>query len=436
MEARIGANSIGPPPRRAAVGDRAAAAPIAQLLAGVGAARCDATVNAHRAGGVVDIGSVDPAIAPAAVGALAFDPMASGDLGPWAGWPRSRLFAPAIAFARGPDGETRAIVDVPIGDDLDPEALTAEIGRLIAAELEAVASTSSASAGASTGDPANELAAESRPGRRAWCAIVEEARGAVRSGAASKIVPARAMRFEAPTGRRFDAVATLHELRLQSPDAFVYGLGLGALGAFVGAAPELLVRVSGRTIVTEAVAGTAPRALDDPAEDARRAADLLADPKEREEHAVVVDALRDALGPLCDQLDVPDVPEVMRLPLVMHLRTPIRGHLACDASVLDLVSKLHPTPAVAGRPRAAAEAWIRAHEAIDRGPFAGPVGWVDAAGGGVFAVGIRSALVRPDAAWAWAGAGVVAGSDPASEWRETTHKLATVRRALRLKTLP
>jgi salicylate biosynthesis isochorismate synthase len=155
---------------------------------------------------------------------------------------------------------------------------------------------------------------------------------------------------------------------------------------------------------------------------------LFADPKERHEHALVVQALREALAPDCVALTVPPEPTLVRMPNVQHLHTPVDGVLRRDAHILDFVERLHPTPAVGGVPQVATLERIRACEAFDRGWYAGPVGWVDARGGGDFAIAIRSALMtnlagRAGGVRLYAGCGIVAGSDPETEYQELRLKL-------------
>jgi salicylate biosynthesis isochorismate synthase/menaquinone-specific isochorismate synthase len=137
-----------------------------------------------------------------------------------------------------------------------------------------------------------------------------------------------------------------------------------------------------------------------------------------------------ALGEVCEQVDAPGEPTLMRLRNVQHLFTPLRGTVRGDAGVLDLVGRLHPTPALGGQPREAALAWIREREGLDRGWYGAPVGWVDARGQGEFAVAIRSALVGRYEASLFAGAGIVAASDPEREERETNIKLRAMLGAL------
>ncbi|HWJ67557.1 MAG TPA: isochorismate synthase [Nocardioides sp.] len=198
----------------------------------------------------------------------------------------------------------------------------------------------------------------------------------------------------------------------------------------VGASPELLVRREGREISCTPLAGSVPRSAD-PAEDARRADGLQQSGKDLAEHAFVVEAIVHALKDVCVEIEYPATPELMSTDTLWHLATPIRARLAAGddgPSALRLAQLLHPTPAVGGVPTAAANAVIADLEGDLRDWFAGCVGWVDARGDGEFAVTIRAAVVDGPRLRLFAGAGIVAGSDPASEVRETGAKLATMAR--------
>jgi menaquinone-specific isochorismate synthase len=194
-------------------------------------------------------------------------------------------------------------------------------------------------------------------------------------------------------------------------------------GQFVAASPEVLVARSGTSVVSHPLAGTIPRS-GDPHADQALADALLASPKDRAEHDWVVRDVVEALQAWCTSLQVPETPSIVALRNVSHLGTLVSGTLTADApSALGLAALLHPTAAVGGTPRNAALAWLAAHERLDRGPYAAPVGWVDARGDGEWAVGIRSAVVSGARARLFAGVGVVDGSDPAAELAETQFKL-------------
>jgi isochorismate synthase len=200
---------------------------------------------------------------------------------------------------------------------------------------------------------------------------------------------------------------------------------LYACDRFVGASPELLVRRQGRVAVSRPMAGTVPRG-DSEAAEAEGLARLTGSPKEAVEHRLVVDAVADGLAKVADRVQV-GRPEVVRLATVAHLATEITADLTGPLpTALELAGLLHPTPAVGGSPRDAALAAIAALEPFDRGCYAGPVGWVDRAGDGEWAVALRCATLDGQRAHLLAGAGIVPGSDPDAEWAETGYKLRAV----------
>ncbi|MCL6649536.1 MAG: isochorismate synthase [Chloroflexi bacterium] len=260
----------------------------------------------------------------------------------------------------------------------------------------------------------------------AWKEAARQAIAAIRRGATEKLVLAREVRLLAE--HPFDLPAALAWLREAYPSCTLFAFTRQG-ATFLGATPERLVRLHERTVETLALAGSAPRGTTLPEDEALGRA-LLADPKERHEHALVVQALAEALRPLCFQLTLPDQPTLLRLPNVQHLATPLRGELVNGACLLDLLARLHPTPAVGGWPREAALAALPRCERFERGWYTGPVGWLAGDGSGEFVVALRSALVRGHEARLFAGCGLVAASDPTRELRETELKLLPMRRAL------
>jgi len=189
------------------------------------------------------------------------------------------------------------------------------------------------------------------------------------------------------------------------------------------------VRVAGDRMHTEALAGSAPRG-DSASEDAALARALLLSEKDRREHQLVLDAIAHQLADLGLKLEHAGQPRVLGLANVQHLHLPISATLPAGVHILDLVTRLHPTPAVGGSPRSAALAALARLETLARGLYAGPQGWVDHRGGGEFFVGIRSALVDGRTATVYAGAGIVAGSTPEKEFAETELKFKALIEAL------
>jgi isochorismate synthase len=260
-----------------------------------------------------------------------------------------------------------------------------------------------------------------------WCDLVARTTEAIRAAGPdglSKVVLAREVRAEADAP--FDRVAVLHRLQAAYPDCFLFHVD-----GFLGASPELLVERSGDDVRAQPMAGTAPRGSD-AAADAALAAALMGSPTYRREHQITIDMVYDTLLPWCSYLDYEAEPSIVAMANVQHLATAVAGRLSQPTpSVLELVTALHPTPAVSGWPCAAATEWIDANEGFERGRYAGTVGWVDGAGNGTWAVSIRCAEVAGSVARVFAGNGIVADSDPATELAETEAKLDAMLRALR-----
>ncbi len=252
-----------------------------------------------------------------------------------------------------------------------------------------------------------------------WCAAVASATERIAAGALTKVVLARELELVAD--QVFDPATVLARLAERHPAALRF-----SVDGFVGASPELLVSRVGEVVRAQPMAGTTPR-TGEPEADQRRAAELLASEKNRVEHQITIDVVHDTLLPWCSYLDAEPAPTVVHAGPVQHLATLVEGRLSRPApSVLDLVAALHPTPAVGGWPREPALALIDELEGADRGRYAGPVGWVDAAGNGAWAVGIRSVQLDGPTARVFAGVGVVADSDPVAELAETRAKARTL----------
>jgi isochorismate synthase len=256
---------------------------------------------------------------------------------------------------------------------------------------------------------------------------VARSAGAVGRGRLDKVVLARRVDLEAAAP--IDVGDVLRRLEATAPGATIFALPGAGERAFLGATPETLVVTRGREFRTMALAGSIGRGASE-AEDERLAGELLASDKDREEHAVVVQMLRATLAPLTERLDVARTPHVVRLRTVQHLASHVSGTLGTEEGILSLVGRLHPTPAVGGWPRDLALELIDEQEGIDRGWYAGPVGWVGADGDGAFVVGIRSGVLDATQATLFAGCGIVADSEPDREWDESEMKLRALASAL------
>jgi salicylate biosynthesis isochorismate synthase/menaquinone-specific isochorismate synthase len=258
--------------------------------------------------------------------------------------------------------------------------------------------------------------------------LVKEALAAIRQGDLEKVVVARSCTVVG--SRPFEARRVLRSLRALHPSCTIFALARGGV-TFLGATPERLVALENGLVRAEAVAGSAPRGRT-AEQDRRLARELVESKKDQEEHAIVVRGVQGALARRCELLSAPESPGLLHTDGIQHLHTPIQGRLRDPSrtTVLDLVGDLHPTPAVGGAPREAALEWLRRHEGLDRGWYAGPLGWVAPGGEGEFTVALRSLLLRGSEASVFAGAGIVAGSDPDAELLETRLKLRTTLGAL------
>ena len=261
------------------------------------------------------------------------------------------------------------------------------------------------------------------PSESEWAASVASAVAALQARELDKVVLARAIEVTAETG--LDARAVAARLAVRFPACFTF-----LCDGLVGASPELLIRRLGRHAESLVLAGTVRRGAS-PDEDAGLERELLASAKDAVEHRIAADSVREVLEQVSSDVVTDPRPQLLRLANVSHLATHVEAWLPVSApSALALALALHPTAAVGGTPRAKALAMIRALEAAPRGRYAAPVGWVDANGDGEFAIALRCAQLSGNVARLWAGAGIVAGSDPESEVAETTAKFDAVLSAL------
>lgn len=243
----------------------------------------------------------------------------------------------------------------------------------------------------------------------------------------SKIVLSQAINVISQTP--FSLIDSLNNLRLTYPGCYVFSSSNGKGQNFIGASPERLISIDNNQLVTDALAGSAPRGKTE-VEDANLGKGLLNSEKDLREHQVVIDFIVDRLSKLGINPDFSPVPRLLQLSNIQHLWTPIRARIPRDIHLLKILAQLHPTPAVAGVPRDIALQQIRGCESCDRSLYAAPLGWIDRTGNGEFAVGIRSALIDGDRAILYAGAGIVAGSEPEKELAEIQLKLQALLNAL------
>lgn len=337
-----------------------------------------------------------------AVGGFAYRPDRDPG-GAWAGFPSLLFRLPALAVLRR-RGRTFAVAATPDAEELlelSPSALRAQ--------------------------PARHLAVNSVRNPMAWTAAVESAAARLRAGDAEKVVLAREV--VAHGDGVVSAGNVVRALRTAYPSCFTYLITGGDGTAFAGASPELLVRRAGPHAFAQPMAGSVARGASD-AEDERLARELMASHKDAAEHRLVANFVVDALRPFSTRVNAGG-PEVVRFTNIQHLATSVEADLRERAAgVLELASALHPTPAVGGWPRSAADAIIDDLEGMDRGWYAGGVGWIDGAGDGEIAVALRGGLLWEDGARLYAGAGVMPDSDPARELEETEVKFKALLGAL------
>lgn len=257
------------------------------------------------------------------------------------------------------------------------------------------------------------------PGDGEWLTRVAAAQAAMAAGRLEKVVLSRRVRVQAP--HELQLPRLLAALAYRHPCCTHLAIST-ATTTLLAATPERLAVLTGREVESDALAGTIPRAPDERV-DSELGERLLADPKSRAEHRLVVEAVAAALAPLCEGVAAPAAPVLAKLRSLQHLWTPVRGHLRNGAGLLDLAAQLHPTPAVGGTPRTSAMDWLRNNGESERGWYTGAAGWMDAAGDGELSVILRCALVQGPRAELFAGAGIVADSDSAGELEETELKL-------------
>jgi isochorismate synthase len=277
------------------------------------------------------------------------------------------------------------------------------------------------------GGPARRPAGWTGPDDPEYRSAVAAALRGIDAGMVDKVVLARTVDLRLT--QELDPAVVVTELAGTNRNGYTFRVDLGEGQVLVGASPELLAAVEGDRLVSHPLAGTAARSAD-PVADRAAAQDLLASPKNTDEHRVLVDALGAALGAVAASVQTPSAPELVATERLWHLGTRITGRLRPGLSVLDVAYALHPTPAVCGTPTRTAADLIRLLEPVDRGFYAGLVGWMDSAGQGEWVLALRCARLTGRDVRLYAGAGVVAGSDPAGEHAETAAKLQTVLDAL------
>ena len=343
---------------------------------------------------------------------------------PWHELPSSQFALPRFLYERSVAAAAWHIAWVPDPNTADyaaeQEAILTQLQQLFLLPVQPI----------STEEPAlTPLRSEHLP-LTDWTTLLQQIADEISAGRLQKVVAARQSVLHFATPLRPEVV--LARLLQQQPQATRFALRRGQ-STFLGATPERLLRKTQLQVQTEALAGSLPRnglTPESPEQLTDLTVQLQASIKDRHEHALVVQAIAQALQPHCQTLSVPELPMVRVLPHLLHLLTPIAATLRQPTHLLQLMDALHPTPAVGGTPQHVAVQFIAQHEPAPRGLYAGPIGYFDEHGDGELVVAIRSALLQEQVAYLYAGAGIVSGSKAAAEYAETTQKQQVMLAAL------
>jgi isochorismate synthase len=347
------------------------------------------------------------------VGGFAFDPDGGGSPA-WSSLPPASLVLPELSICRsGKEAFLTLNAVVRPGDDPEKKAaaLEARLAGLRRDPLPLLDPHPTSRVEITSARPPGDF-------ERMIAAATER----IGAGEMSKVVLAREVLVRA--GAAHDPAALFGAIREQFSSCFCFCCGTSE-AAFIGASPELLLRRSGASVSTVALAGSTRRSSD-PAVDDHLGEQLLRSDKDRREQAIVTERIARTLRPHAVWVEAAPEPGLVKVANIQHLATPVVAQMAEPRSAVELAGILHPTPAVGGEPKPAAATAIAELEQMDRGWYAGPVGWMDATEDGEFCVALRSALLRDREAHLYAGVGVVAGSDPAAELAETEIKLGAL----------
>ncbi|MGP4061445.1 isochorismate synthase [Halobacillus sp. H74] len=349
-----------------------------------------------------------------ALGGFSFDPF-EAETTPWESFPDSQLTIPAYLLTNV-DEESYLTINAVIFPEDHPQQIANQIlsqrELLFEAEMKAVQL------------PEIKKTVEISP--EDWKVSVRKATEDIKAGMIEKVVLARELRLSFHEDTHITSI--LRTLAETQSNSYVFAFESNG-DHFIGATPERLAKVDERKLVSTCLAGTTPRGRSEE-EDMLLGQELLADPKNRQEHQFVVEMIREAVEACGSQIEIPEAPILYPLKNLQHLYTPVKAILDQGYTLLDVIEKLHPTPALGGMPQKKSVSYIREHETLNRGWYAGPVGWFDTRNNGEFAVAIRSALIQQDEASLFAGCGVVEDSDPEAEYEETAVKLQPMRSVL------
>jgi menaquinone-specific isochorismate synthase len=332
------------------------------------------------------------------------------------------IFVPRWQVAHR-EGKTTAVANLVVEGDSEIEALAAKVWKAHAK----FRSFDFPAPGVPAERPAAAASVDEVGGRRSYEAAVSRALERISNGEFEKIVLARAKDVRA--SGELHPLKLLNGLRQRFPDCNSFSVANGRGQSFIGASPERLLRVEEGVVLTEALAGSADRGAT-ASEDAALGNRLLHSEKDIREQRIVLDSIVRSLAPLGLDLRYSARPLLKRLSNVQHLHTPVEARIPKGVRLLDMLGRLHPTPAVGGTPRELAVPLIAELEAFPRGLYGGAIGWIDSRGGGEFIVALRSALIDGSRARMYAGAGIVDGSSPENELAETELKFRAMQDAL------
>ncbi|HEX6766657.1 MAG TPA: isochorismate synthase, partial [Polyangiaceae bacterium] len=355
-------------------------------------------------------------VQPRLYGGFAFRPEAPRS-SHWAPFGEARFVLPELGYVVE-NGRGRLFVAM-------PTLRLAERAERVALVERAMAAFDALERGFSIASPERAtLASVHEESLEEWTRLVDAIGAEIARGMLEKVVLARRVSVDS-TGP-LDPAAVLARLRALAPECTRF-LVRREGSVFLGATPERLAKRSGSSLETEAVAGSISTL------DLEAARHLLESSKDLAEHALVVREIVRALEPLAARIEKPERPELHELRHVLHLRTRIEAALKGKPHLLEVVERLHPTPAVGGAPTTRALEWIAAHERDERGWYAGPIGWFDLGGNGEMAVALRSGVLENERAHLYVGAGIVEHSVPSAELAETRWKLETLLSALGIR---
>lgn len=365
---------------------------------------------------IIDADRSDPFTGPLFFGGFSFDPLKTKTK-LWNGFPDAELVLPSFMLTCTGD-ETWLTVNVVV----DPNDDAKQKARHILIEKDRILTDSKLFPGDL---PAKDFEVQEVLPQRFKDSVRDAARS-VRDGVMDKVVLSRELRLTSE--EPFHPVQVLQSLRENQPNSYLFAIERGE-ACFIGASPECLVKREENRLFSACMAGTIARG-ETVEQDDKLGEELLNDPKNLEEHKLVVKMIRSAMKEACHHVEMPRQPILYKVKNVQHLYTPVVGMATDHSDILTVVEQLHPTPALGGFPQQKALEQIREIEPHNRGWYGAPVGWVDYKGDGEFAVAIRSGLLKGKKAVLYAGMGIVGASEPESEYRETQMKFRPMLSAL------